>query len=472
MRVETDLPNDPVLPQLQTVLDLAAMRKILQAHLFDETTRFKIKSCEIERVKYKPGKNCMFCYQIQIFDATTEQTERQKFCLRIYECDASATRFKKALSEPLVSPLFGRALTHIPELEMLVWAFPNDRKLRGLPMIADTKTLQETILPELLKRSLHQDWHIEALSSEVIHYVPEHTCTVRTTLNLAEKRTNNKKTMTLYGKTYYNEDGREVDEMMRQLWRSECRHSGALGMAEALGYHEASKTFWQYALPGKPLLDYDMDTQNFLLLLEKTGSVVSALHQSPLKTSRCIVMDDWLLKLSETCQLVIKRKPQCQSKLKPLVARLLLQFKTLKILPEGTLHGDLHLNNFLVADQNISLIDMDNMSRGPRLLDIGSFLAGLFYRGLLFHHSLNQVEKIGKAFLQGYQASAESNVPRFDLAWYTATALINERVFRCMSRVKAGRLDILDDLIDLADRISLGKVIFLNTTIMDRKDPA
>jgi len=221
--------------------------------------------------------------------------------------------------------------------------------------------------------------------------------------------------MTLFGKTYYNEDGREVDCMMRQLWQSEFRHSGALGMAQPLGYHEGSKTFWQYALPGSSLLDHDMELPGFLVLLEEAGSVVSALHQSPLPCSESIEMGDWLLKLRERHQLIIKRQPQCQKKLTLLVERLLLQSRGLPLLPQGTLHGDLHLNNFFVSAGRISLIDMDSLIQGPPLLDIGSFLAGLFYRGLLARHPTHLIQTICEAFLRGYQKSVRWDISRSDL---------------------------------------------------------
>ncbi len=460
MKVETYLPPDPALPQLSTVLNAAAMQKTLQSYLFAETTRFLIKDCEIEWVKYKPGKNCMLCCLTRIYDGSTEQIEDQRFCLRIYEPGGSASRFKKGLSERLVSPKFGKALTHIPELEMLVWAFPNDRKLHGLPMISDTKILQENILPELLRHSPHHHWRIEEVFSDVIHYVPEHTCTLRVELRLFEFNTNNRKTMTLFGKTYYNEDGRKADSMMRHLWKSESRRSGALGMAQSLGYHERSKSFWQYALPGGTLLDSDMSSPRFLVLLEEAGSVVGALHISSLEGLPSIRMGDWLNKLKETRSLIIGRRSRCQKELTPLVQRLLLQSQDLTVLPPGTLHGDLHLNNFFVSEGRVSLIDMDDLAEGPPLLDIGSFLAGLFYRGLLARHPTSLIQTICETFLRGYQKSVGWHISRSDLEWYVATALINERAYRCLARVKAGRLDILDDLIDLADQVSLGKTPF------------
>ncbi|MFQ5486486.1 MAG: hypothetical protein ACE5DO_14290 [Desulfobacterales bacterium] len=98
---------------------------------------------------------------------------------------------------------------------------------------------------------------------------------------------------------------------------------------------------------------------------------------------------------------------------------------------------------------------MDNLSQGSPLLDLGSFFAGILCRAILTQSPENQVEKMGQVFLQHYQESATWKVSPSALRWYVAMMLINERAFRCITRLKAGRLDILDPLIALADRISM-----------------
>lgn len=455
MIVRQEVPHDAALPQLADVLNPSKMKEIFQKELFQEKGRFQVQDCLIERVKYKPGKNCLLCYQLEIRDLLTQQVGRQRLCTRIFEKDGAMSRFRKAQSERIVMPKFGEPLSYIPALDMVIWSFPNDRKLHGLPKITDPIFLKDKMLPDLIRAKRGPGWSISGLSNDIVHYVPEHTCTVRVCLQLQNAETNRGKAMTLYGKTYYNEEGREAYHLMEQLWGSEVRRAEYLRMAEPLGYDPETKTLWQLGLPGRTLFDQEMKAPHFLTLLRGAASTVAALHQSSLSCSRSVQLGDLLVKLEEMKRLLPQAWPSCQRVLHPLVDRLMLQAGDLKEQPVAMLHGDLHLKNFFVDEEKVFLIDMDNLCQGAPLQDIGSFLACLLYRGILTQVPGQLIERIGNAFIQQYEKCVPWTISRSELKWHIATALINERAFRFVTRLQAGRRDILDRLIRLADRVSL-----------------
>ncbi len=452
MKVEADFANDPVLPQLPTVLDAAAMRKTFQAHLFRGDDRFQIQNCSIERVKYKPGMNCMVCYQLEIMDKKTQALQGQLLCTRVYELGGAVSRFIKALSANTVTPKFGLPISHLPPLEMVIWAFPNDRKLEGMNKIADPTFLKDKLLPEYFRGS-----HITELTSNVVHYVPEHTCTVRVALQLSELQTGKSREATLYGKIYYNDEGHDVSKWMDALWQSGPRRSGQLKMAQALGFDTATKSLWQTGLCGAPLLDVDLEAPEFFPLIKEAATTVAALHTVSIPGLKIVCLNDLLEQLERVKQLLSQARPASKLTLFPLLDRLCAQAGYLCSEASHTLHGDLHLNNFFVEDKKVALIDMDNLCQGPPLLDVGSFLAGIFYRGILIDAPRDQIEKMAQVFIQQYKQSVPWAVSQASLRWYTAMMLINERAYRCLTRLKAGRLDILDQLILLADRITLEK---------------
>ncbi|WDT82855.1 MAG: hypothetical protein MPW14_24895 (plasmid) [Candidatus Manganitrophus sp.] len=206
MVLDDDIPHDAALPQLADVLNRSKMKALFQAEFFPEG-RFRIEACSIERVKYKPGKNCLVCYRLEIRDRMTQQVFTQRLSTRIFEKGGAISRFKKAQLQNGVMPVLGRGVSHLPALDMVVWVFPNDRKLQGLPKITDSIYLKEKLLPDLMRSAFGPEWIISELSNEVVHYVPEHTCTVRVSLRLKNSESNRTKVMTLYGKTYYNEEG-------------------------------------------------------------------------------------------------------------------------------------------------------------------------------------------------------------------------------------------------------------------------
>lgn len=454
MVLDEDIPHDAALPQLVDVLNRSKMKRLFQDEFFSEG-RLRIEDCSIERVKYKPGKNCLVCYRLEIRNRMTQQVFTQRFSTRVFEKGGAISRFEKAQLQTGVMPVLGRGVIHIPSLDMVIWVFPNDRKLLGLPKITDSIYLKEKLLPKLIGTALGPGWIISELSNAVVHYVPEHTCTVRVSLRLENSESNRTKAMTLYGKTYYNEEGREAHRMMAQLWDAEIRRTEQFRMAEPLGYDPETKSLWQIGLPGCTLLDQEMTDPRFSALLEGAAASVSALHRSGLSCSRSVDLKDWVVKLEEMRRVLPTAWPSCREMLAPLVDRLVLQSKQLKTHPAVTLHGDLHFKNFLVDDEKVSLIDLDNLCHGAPLQDIGSFLAGLFYRGILTQAPIERIEKIGGLFVRHYEKRVPWSVSRSELGWHMAAALINERAFRCLTRLKPGRREILDRLIRLADRISV-----------------
>ncbi len=452
MKVEADFANDIALPQLPTVLDADAMRKTFQAHLFKGNARFQIQDCRIQRVKYKPGLNCMVCYQLEIMDTEKKVLVEQQLCARIYELGGSVSRFMKALSVETVSPKFGLPISHLPRLEMVVWAFPNDRKLHGMHKIADPDFLKDKLLPQYFKGR-----HITDLTVKLVHYVPEHTCTVRVVLQLSDSQTGKRREVSLYGKTYYNDEGRDVFKWMKTLWQSPSRSSGRLKMAQVIGYDEATKSLWQTGLCGMPLLEVEMETSQFTDLLREAASTVASLHTTAIPGLRLVSVSDLLNQMERVKDLLMQCRPALKEALFPLVERLKAQAENFGSDKMATLHGDLHLNNFFVEDEKIALIDMDNLTQAPPLLDIGSFLAGLFYRGFLCDTPNRDISDMAQVFIEQYEKSVPWSISQSSLRWYTAMMLINERAFRCLTRLKAGRLDILDQLILLADRMTLEK---------------
>ena len=160
-----EAPRDAALPQLATVLDIAAMRAIFQAVYFTgehsgteiqtvplrQTDRrvFQLQACQIERVKYKPGRNCLICYRLQFYDPQTGARDEQILSARVYPLGRSASRFRKAQARLLVQPKIGPPLLHLPALGMVAWGFPNDRKLTGLGRLMD---------PLCNKNCCHRSW--------------------------------------------------------------------------------------------------------------------------------------------------------------------------------------------------------------------------------------------------------------------------------------------------------------------------
>ena len=155
-------------------------------------------------------------------------------------------------------------------------------------------------------------------------------------------------------------------------------------------------------------------------------------------------------------------KPVCRPLIDALIDQLLQQAEQLGVQPVATLHGDLHLKNFLVASNQVALIDLDNVCIGSPWQELGSFAASLYYRSLLGEWPLALTERMIQHFHQAYVHNVNWSLPEPMIRWYTATALLNERAYRTVTRMKSGGFAVLDDLLRLAAQIVVGERVIAN----------
>ena len=463
------IPHDKRLPQMAAILDAANMRGVFQdalnAQVPDdiaskhEYPELQVRNCKIEWIKYKPDNNCTVCYRLAIDHSLRDSQAELILYGRIYAAGGALSRFLEAQSASLVRPAFGRPMMHLPELDMIVWVFPNDRKLDGLPKFVDPRCLRDELLPEVVKATFGPDWQIVEMAHDIVHYVPEHACTVRLQLDVQQARTGNGRSLNLYGKTYYDDEGAETYRIMRELWAQGSRSHNSLSMAQPLLYDSKHKILWQASLAGATLHGQDLSSSQFCALMREAAVTVAWLHRSPVSCSRLFSIGDWLAKLEGMRDVLVRIRPSCRERLEPLIDRLRSQAECLGKQPAATLHGDLHLGNFQVYRGKVALIDMDNVRVGPPSRDIGSFIAGVFYQGLLRGIAERVIQTAVTSFCEEYEQSVPWKTPRFVLNWYIATSLLTERARRCVMRLKSGGLNILEDLIDLAARIESGDAV-------------
>lgn len=452
-----EAPDDRRLPRLGFALDTTLMLTVLGAALLDGEQlrqRFQLLGCAIDQIRYKPGTSCMISYRLTLRDKQTGQELVQLCCARMLQSGGSASRFRKAQLQPLVAPPVGRPLLHIPELDMVVWNFPNDRKLAGLPALVDRASLRGAILPPIVAATWGDRWTIAELNSEPVHYVAEHTFTLRARLGLVEAGSGVTQAATLYGKVYGDDQGAAAYGRMQQLWHSAARRSGRLLMAQPLGYQADQRLLWQRGLDGTPMLEHDAHSAAWDELLSQAAAAVAALHTSTIVGTHVVASADILHTLHRAARLVALARPSCAEALGRLVERLSTQARELGERPQAVLHGDLHLKNFMVLPRGVALIDLDTLCAGDPLRDLGSFVAGLYVRGLLEPPSLPAVEQRVERFVQAYERQVGLAVAEADLNWHIAAALIGERAARCITRLKAGRLAMVERIVELADRIS------------------
>jgi hypothetical protein len=446
---------DEQLPQLAALFDAQQMgARFVRA--LGNTSTLQLTDCQITRVKYRPGRNCVVSYRLRVLDPQTGRASEQRLSTLAMGSGESLPQFSEAQQQKLVPTALGHSVLHLPELETVIWVFPNDRKLTGLPVITDADRLQRDLLPAIVAESFGAQWQLSNLAHRVIHYVAERSCTVRVDLGLSHARTGAMMTRTLFGKTYCPGEDVRAWRAISQLWQSDFCQRGALLIPQPLAHQPASRTCWQSGLVGATLGEFEDDSAARMRWLSEAGATVATLHGAALTDLSIVTMADVVAKLEAAATVVARAHPSLQPALETLTERLISTADRAAAPLTATLHADLHLQNLFVTAGRVALIDLDDLCSGDPLQDLGSFAAALHYRALLRGEETSITARHIEQFIAAYGNNVTWEVSSAALAWHTATALIAERAYRLVTRLKPGRLALLNDIIALAQRLTNG----------------
>ena len=451
------IPVDSQLPALTTALSATRMLAEFDTHLLTDAgngshnSRYKIDACRIDRVRYKPGQKCVVCYRLDIRDLSLGTRSQQYVSARIFPPGISENRYHKALREPLVTPRVGAPVFHIDYLGLVAWNFPNERKLTGLPLLADRNWLAESLLPELVRNRFGADTCIVDLQHTIQRYVPEHSCTVRVELLLDSDSNSQQQHWTLFGKTYFDNGGQRAFRVMRQLSLGREARCRELCLPDAVAYNHASRSLWQEGLRGATLTKSFPRDNIPPVMLDKVAVAIAEFHALDAAHMPVIGAADVVAKIELAVDKLTQARPMLGERLHALRTRLAAGVPART--RSGTLHGDLHPQNVFITEERVALIDIDCACRGPVLLDLGSWIAGALYRALLHGRPVDRCLAEQERFVARYAAAAGRPVDKQHLNWFTAAMLVAERCARAMSRLKTGRAEMIDQLLDVADQL-------------------
>jgi len=450
MSVPRRVPLDPVLPQLGQLLDETRMRELF-ARALPWRGAAGVSECTIERVKYRPGRNCVVGYRLTLSTAAGERQE-QRVSASVYGADEARARHRSA--ETHASLPRGRAaagagaplppVSFVAAMNMLVRAFPCDRKLAALPLLGDPHTVAQRFLPGLVATRWGLEARILSSRQRVVSYFPEHACTVCLDVRVADRA--GERDWRVYGKVRHDDSGASTFALMQQLWDGSEAAGVSGGFARPLHYDPALRLLWQEAAEGSTLaalLDAGIETDEALV---RTAAALAGLHASPVRPSRLLEAGELIDGLSKAAAVVSQAAPECAARIDALLCALLESQPACEAV--GTLHGDLHSNNILVGPQRVAFIDIDRLARGPVLAELGSLLAELAMRDCLRGRSVDgdRLARVAGAYAHEVRRPIDGTAWR----WHCAAAMLRERALRCVTSLKQGRMEALPVLLDNA----------------------
>lgn len=460
------VPEDRALPHLAALFDLDGMARTLSEHWSaSEHGTPRVLGCEVERVKYRPGRNCVVGYRVHVkwprrpgrtgSRRTTERLAATRIAAAMYPATEAESRYERAVADRADAGVLP-PVSLLRDAGIVLWRFPHDRKLAALPLLADDDGLRGQWLPEIVAARFGADWRIVTARNELVSYFPNHSATLRSRLHLQRGDELRASPWHVYGKVRYDDSGERVFAAMTRLCASPSSLAGSVGFARPLALYREQRVLWQEGIDAptldRCLLDKGFDDAAW----KRVAQAVAALHDTPLGLTPVITRESLLAEIGRALETLCIAVPAASAAVTSLASLLQQTIDTVDCAADATLHGDLHSKNILVGPDRVHLIDFDRVGAGPRLAEVGSLLAELVLRDCIAGQAVDwrRITKVAKAY--GYAHGG--GVDPWQLAWHVASALLRERAYRCVTSLKPGRLEILPYLLDAARVVLTGGI--------------
>jgi aminoglycoside phosphotransferase len=336
---------------VETCLDPEEMRKLLETVLpefaggvrrIDDLRVVKARRNASQRRNPNP---ITLCYELDVRDCATNNITKRQFYGKVFREGASA------------QAAYSTNALHLAQLDMLLWAWPDDP---GLPQ-----------LPQLLDPSATQVWWGES-AQEVctLRYVPEN----RATLQYLRKPDGRSKQQ-LFAKTFCDDRGAEVYRRFSYFWERAQHDVDAPLVAQPVTYCEATRSLWQAQAKGTPLLQANISTLA-PSLASRLARVMGVLHSAPLALAGSSLRDTahWMAEIRLRRDKIVRVAPDLRERLERVTGTLEQAAENLPPYQSTLIHGDFHPEQAWIDGERIVLFDFDEFSLGDPMEDLAEFI--------------------------------------------------------------------------------------------------
>ncbi len=385
--------------------------------------RAEVEHCAIERVQYRPERRCRVLYRLDLRDASGNKAE-QWFHGKLVRSGQAQREYEKALAAENLQNGAWQPVTLWPDLEMVVWTFPNDPRMPQLVKAADPQRIRAHLNANLKVWKLSGSWRCSEVVVARVKYMPGKRCVMRCHARMANSFGESRE-LCFYSKSYSDAMSHYHFDILTKVHR-QLGH--AVNIPRPLLHWDETNTFWQEPWDGRPVLDmlaeYDWEE-----LFPRLGRVLANLHQS-----RC----GGLLKFEALEHGFDSAQEDAESLRRLLPEQNEFFARTLGALTAAKerlaraqalavpIHGAIRLEQIVARGQEVALVDFDAMTQGDPLYDVAEFLASLQY--LAFTHELapERLAHAAALFRESYERQTQRSLEPQRLAWYAVVSLLSK----------------------------------------------
>lgn len=368
--------RDRSLPGLAILLDPEAFVNLLRPFLPIAAHG----TAQIAYIRYKPGTNCLVSYWLEVAGAEGAASKVELYAkaqkLNAWE------KFENARKKPNAPGVLGSGRIVLEELGIIVSTFPNDSKLKTLPLVVhpdEQRQLLRQILPEQ-----PQLWESQLRR---LRYKPERRY-VAQVVNQDQARA----VLRVYTRPGY--------QAVRNCW-SQFESRDYLQVASQLGCCDERQILAFEWLSGRSLAAAISDPALGVETMATVGAALAELHSQTSAHLTILNTEAEATRLLATAVGLGRLSPGLASPAETLAQRLAASLHQYS--PQYCpIHGDFYADQVLLMDDQAAIVDLDRAVYGDPAADVGLFLAHLERAVLQDTLSPSQMQAWQEALMAGY----------------------------------------------------------------------
>lgn len=379
-------------------------------------------------------------YRLNLFDSYNGQVSQQMLYAKAYQGNASRVEFERSLKSYHVDPDAAPAFSHLPELDTVVWRFPNDPTLLHLADALQPAKARALLPYAVLPPGFDRQDQISEIRTTVIDYCPEVRCFVKFEIssNLSDE------SITVLGKIFPDERGRDVYRLTEELWKVSEKNPGFFKIPRPLSYDEMLHIVWQKGVFGVRLLEC-LNSWSCRNILQAIAKGLAGLHAISIPAANHVTI---ATNLEETRKKVVKLSkefPGLRVSLRAIEQGIQRQAARLTPTADTLIHGDFQLERLALSGDRISIFDLDSLSFGDPLQDIANFVVDLY----AYPYDTELIEAMKFALIEAYVIETRGEIARDRLSWHMAVQFIS-RAYQCYLQQKHSPEDLIETYLGYA----------------------
>lgn len=429
-------------------MDPAKMKAVFQQALPDCVSGgWMLTDCQIQHPRYKTYLNpksrdksfLALAYHLKGINECTHQEDNRIFYAKAYLGTRSYTEYLKASDE--ASSIHQDAVLHLAKYGMVGWFFPCDPVLLWLPKALEPAHIRRYFSEYLLPQHHSPSCIIKDIALSIVNYRPEIRCTYRYVIKRLSGNT-----QTIYGKTFADGRGAEIHRRIANLYQCSLGNTDNFVMARPLCYDATLRTIWLEGLHGHAFLDRltDYNAESFMIRLARH---LVDFHNVPLTGLDILSEDEQLTEIQKKAMKLQMTFPCLAKRIETLVTDLYQQKSTLPFIAHRLSHGDFHIQQLLLLDDNrMALFDFDELAMANPLVDVANFCADLYS----FNFTKDFTEWLINRLFTAYKIASDADISETHFTWHLRVQLLT-RAYRAYIQQKPDHEQLISQFLKAAE---------------------